>query len=132
MKDFIIEGSNDDSTWVQLHSGTLEDPQLFGPCDNPLETFTVQDLTYQYIRLTALNYYRSLPALQYFATDFLTGICHAHHVLSIISLRRVMTKAVPQASIMPNLEEASALIPMYIVAICVISGDTTTQNFKYS
>ena len=64
-KDFVLQGSDDAVTWVDLATGTLEDPELFGACDEPLETIVIDNKYFRYIQFTAVNFYGEGAALHY-------------------------------------------------------------------
>ena len=75
--------STDNANWVELFNGTFDDPQLYGQCDEPLETVRVDNLTYRYIRFTAVNYYRNGAGLQYLGLDFVESES-CHNMFSIL------------------------------------------------
>ena len=66
-KSYTVHGSNDAANWTFLVNGTLIDPQTYGVCDVPVEEVPVDEQSFQYVRLTIVDFYRGGIALNYFS-----------------------------------------------------------------
>ena len=68
-RDFTLAGSNDAENWTFLANGTLANPYVYGDCDVPAVEIPVGEREFQFVLLTAHNYYRTAPGLMFFGVE---------------------------------------------------------------